>query len=255
MGRSFYKTFEIHNPSEDTGVGAWELQARLTGPGAIMGWEFEGDYVNVGSYNELIVGIGGTPLVPDASGAVLLATVRILVVEPFPTEVTLQLGPIYHATIPGLMAWIPWHDAELVIPMLPSSGIETVSWINYNALPAQDIPAPQANLLDLTVTLQWPRPADVGDGGDGESGEGGAPPPPAPGVATGGEKPGEGRTGPLAPPPAALGKRLPCLPATGPLRHARHRLRVDYDRSSQVERKSLLRKALACGPGIDESLT
>lgn len=154
----------MHNPSEATGVGAWELEARLTGPGAIMGWEFEGNYINVGSYNELIVGIGGTPLLPDDSGAVLLATVSILVMEPFPTEVTLQLGPIYNATIPGLMAWIPFHDAEMVIPMLPSSGIETVSWINYQALATQDIPAPLANLQDRTVTLRWPRPADGSDG-------------------------------------------------------------------------------------------
>lgn len=154
----------MHNPSEASGVGAWELEARLTGPGAIMGWEFEGNYINVGSYNELIVGIGGTPLLPDDSGAVLLATVSILVIEPFPTEVTLQLGPIYNATIPGLMAWIPFHDSEMVIPMLPSSGIETVSWINYQALAAQDIPAPLANLQDRTVTLRWPRPADGGDG-------------------------------------------------------------------------------------------
>jgi hypothetical protein len=149
----------LHNPSDPSGVGAWELEARVTGPGAILGWQFEGDYINVGQYNELIVGIGGSPLVPDPSGAVLLATFQLLVEEPFPTEVTLQIGPVYQASLPGLMSWVPWDDASRLIPMVPHTGIETVGWVNNNALPAQDVPAPLAQQAGGLVTLQWPRPA------------------------------------------------------------------------------------------------
>lgn len=148
----------LHNPSDPSGVGAWELEARVTGPGTILGWQFSGDHINVGQYNELIVGIGGQPLVPDPSGAVLLATFHLLVEEPFPTEVTLQIGPVYQASLPGLMSWVSWDDANEVIPMVPHTGIETVGWINNNALPVQDVPAPLALQIAGRVTLQWPRP-------------------------------------------------------------------------------------------------
>lgn len=153
----------LHNPSETSGVGAWELEVDITGEGSILGWELEGDDINVGEGNELIVGLG-TPLMPNDSGAILLGSFQLMIYDPFPSEVTLQLRPIYHAAIPGLMAWIPGHDPEMLIPLLPNTGIETVSWINNNALPATEIPAPMALVSGSVVSLQWPVPEGFREG-------------------------------------------------------------------------------------------
>ena len=101
---------------------------------------------------------------PNSSGAVLLASFQLMIHDPFPSEVTLQLRPIYHASIPGLMAWIPGHAQVMLIPMLPNTGIETVSWINNNALPATDIPAPMALVSGSIVSLQWPVPDGFREG-------------------------------------------------------------------------------------------
>jgi hypothetical protein len=148
-------------PSETSGVGAWELAADIDGDAQWLSWDLEGQHINVGQGNEFIVGIGGSPL--PYSPAVLLATFQILVAEPFPNVVNLELGPIQTPSLPGQMVWAPWDDASMLMPMLPHTGDSIVAVINWSAVGIGH-PAPQATLAGGAVELQWPVPEQADDG-------------------------------------------------------------------------------------------
>jgi len=154
----------MHNPSESSGVGAWEFAFKLTGEAQLLDWDLAGDYVNVGYGREFIVGIGNQPLLPDRDGNVLLGSFDFMVAKPYPSEVTVRLEPIGIPSLPGLMAWIPWDDAEMILPLLPVTGDWTLGWVNSDPTPVRDIPAPLAQLDDDLVTLEWPVPAGLADG-------------------------------------------------------------------------------------------
>ncbi len=130
------------NPSETSGVGSWELEVDIEGDAQWLGWNIEGQHINVGSYNEFIVGIGGSPLPygPD----VLLATGYLMVTQPYPNLVNLELKPIWNASIPGQMAWGPWHDATMLMPLIPLTGQSIVAGVNWDSASAVETPTPVA---------------------------------------------------------------------------------------------------------------
>ena len=130
------------NPSETSGVGSWELEVDLEGDAQWLGWNIEGQHINVGSNNEFIVGIGGSPL-PYAP-EVLLATGHLMVTQPYPNLVNLELKPIWNASIPDQMAWGPWHDATMLIPLNPLTGQSIVAGINWNSASGIETPTPVA---------------------------------------------------------------------------------------------------------------
>jgi hypothetical protein len=126
------------NPSTSTGVAAWECAYDLAGNGQYLGWQLEGQAINVGDYNNLIVGIGGPPL--PFGPKILLATFQILV--PSPSEILeLSLRPTQFPSIPGQMVWAPGDPPGVLLPMRPTTGQETVAWINKDVVSAgSDIP-------------------------------------------------------------------------------------------------------------------
>ncbi|MCK9996476.1 MAG: choice-of-anchor D domain-containing protein, partial [Candidatus Krumholzibacteria bacterium] len=148
-------------PSETTGVGAWELAVDIDGDAQWLSWDLEGEYINVGQYNEFIVGIGGSPL--PYSPAVLLATFQLLVAEPYPNVVYLELGPTRFPSLPDNMVWAPWHDASMLMPLYPFTGDRIVAGVNW-AIVGIGHPAPRATLTGGAVELQWTVPEEAYDG-------------------------------------------------------------------------------------------
>ena len=149
-------------PSETSGVGAWELAVNIDGDAQWLNWALEGQHINVGTYDEFIVGIGGSPL-PYAP-SVKLATFQILIAQPYPSIVYLELSPIRNPSIPGHMVWAPWHDASMLMPLYPFTGERTVAGINWGSPVGIGNPAPRATLAGSEVALQWPVPENPGDG-------------------------------------------------------------------------------------------
>ncbi|MEN8007986.1 MAG: choice-of-anchor D domain-containing protein [Candidatus Krumholzibacteriota bacterium] len=149
-------------PSETSGVGAWELAVDIDGDAQWLGWALEGQHINVGTYNEFIVGIGGSPL-PYAP-AIKLATFQILIALPYPSIVYLELSPIRQPSLPDQMVWAPWHDASLLLPMYPFTGERVVAGINWGSPVGVGNPPPHAVLTGGEVALEWPVPENPGDG-------------------------------------------------------------------------------------------
>ena len=137
----------MHNPSEPAGVGAWELALKLKGDSYLLNSTLEGDHVNAGTGNEFYVGLGNQPLLPDPGGDILLGTFQILVTNPYPVEVLVQLIPTPTPSIPGLMSWIPWGDADNILPLLPVTGEWTVGWINAPVISPVETPTMGSRLL------------------------------------------------------------------------------------------------------------
>jgi len=129
-------------PSETSGVSAWELRMGLDGDAQWLGWDLEGQAINAGSYNDFIVGIGGSPL--PYSPAVLLATGQLLVDTPYPNVVYLELMPIWNASIPDQMVWALGDDATMLLPLVPYTGEKKVAMVNWSSTSAVEIPLPPA---------------------------------------------------------------------------------------------------------------
>ena len=121
----------LSQPSKSTGVGAWECAYDLTGNGQYLGWQFEGQAINAGNFNNLIIGIGGTPL--PFGPTILLATFQILVPSPA-DELDLILRPTQFPSIPGQMAWAPGGQPGVLLPMIPFTGRDIVAWINQEVV-------------------------------------------------------------------------------------------------------------------------
>jgi hypothetical protein len=152
----------LTEPSETTGVSAWELKASIDGDATWLNWAIEGQHINVGQGDEFIVGIGGDPLPP--SEAILLATFQIFIPQPYPNIVYLELGPIYQASLPDQMVWAPGHDASILKPMFPLTGQKVVAGINWGPPVGIGNPAPRARLTGHLVELEWPVPAGTNEG-------------------------------------------------------------------------------------------
>lgn len=146
----------LTEPSEPTGVSAWELKASIDGVANWLQWDLEGQHINVGQGDEFIVGIGGDPLPP--SQTILLATFQIFIPQPYPNIVYLELGPIYQASLPGQMVWAPGHDSSVLLPMYPLTGEPVVAGINWGPPVGIGNVAPRAQLTGAAVELQWPVP-------------------------------------------------------------------------------------------------
>lgn len=153
------------NPSDPSGVGGWECRISATGGAEFVDWDLAGNAINAANpydSSEFTVGIGLDPL-PYAAEGVLLATFSLLVYDPEPGNVTLELHPKRTPSIPGLMAWVPWSNTNQLIPMLPFTGQPMVAWINPAAPVALETPTPLATQVNGQVDLQWPMQALSGD--------------------------------------------------------------------------------------------
>jgi hypothetical protein len=130
------------NSSETSGVGSWELAVDIEGDARWLGWNIEGQHINIGNGNEFIVGLLGSPL-PYAP-EILLATGYLMVNQPYPNLVDLELKPVWNAAIPGQMAWAPWHDTTMFMPLLPLTGQRIVAGVNWNSASGVETPMPVA---------------------------------------------------------------------------------------------------------------
>ncbi len=116
------------NPSNTSGIAAWECRIGIEGKATIISKDFEGDVINVGQGNDFIVGIGGPPL-PSAP-TVLLATFQLLMEGYAGDPVELELRPRFQSSLPGMMVWLSSDDATILKPMFPVDGDPVVAIIN-----------------------------------------------------------------------------------------------------------------------------
>ena len=137
----------LTNPTGATGVAAWECLPSIAGSAYITNWDINGDYINAGMGDQLIIGIGGDPL--PYSPEILLATCQIYVAESVDELIAVQLNPVWSPSIPGRMAWLPADSLDEPLVMLPFTGLDSVAWIKTGALsPADNIlPEPKTGLL------------------------------------------------------------------------------------------------------------
>ncbi len=148
------------NPSTGSGVSAWECKVSTTGPVTILGWQLEGQTINLGTDNEFIVGLA-EPL-PFHSPNVLLATFEVLYTQIW-EDAIFSVSPVRQASIPGYMAWVPDNDPDALLPMFPRGGYFEVAYIGTGAV-GVEAPTPTAQLLGGQVDLSWPAPTDANDG-------------------------------------------------------------------------------------------
>lgn len=135
----------LTQPSEMGGVSAWELSASVEGAAYILNWDIEGDFINAGLNEQLIIGIGSDPLPP--SSEILLATCEIYVADSIDEMIAVQLGPVWNPSITGRMAWIPGGGNEPLV-MLPFTGVESVAWV----MSAESGISPTPDLLPEVAT-------------------------------------------------------------------------------------------------------
>ena len=156
----------LTNPSDASGIAAWECRVAVHGAAQILSWDLAGNAINIAdpnSPNEFTVGIGLEPLPYDPSG-ILLATFQILVQDPDPDNVWLELHPKFTPSLPHLMAWVPWGDLNLLLPMLPFTGQPKVAWFTSDVSVGIEMPAPLAVQTAGEVALEWPVRIDGVDG-------------------------------------------------------------------------------------------
>jgi hypothetical protein len=133
----------MNEPSETSGVSAWELRTDIDGQAAWLGWQLEGQAINFGSYQEFIVGIGGPPLAHGPQ--VLLASFSMMVTYPYPEQVHIELFPIGQPSLPDAMVWAPASDPSMLLELVTSTGVPLVAGINVSD--PSDVPEPAAPLV------------------------------------------------------------------------------------------------------------
>ncbi len=150
----------LQNPENTSGVGGWEGCLGLQGDAQFVDFDIQGQFINVETPPCFLVGIGGSPLpyAPD----ILLAGFRFLVATSW-SDVDVTLGPIYHASIPGYSAWIPWDDPDDITPMQNYAGDVVLASVTSNPL-GVETPRPSAVLTGGGVTVTWRLTAEGGEG-------------------------------------------------------------------------------------------
>lgn len=136
----------LNEPNTMAGVAGWELCVDITGPAMFVGWELEGQTINVETPPCFVVGVGDAPLPGGAQ--VLLATFTMLVTEALP--VTLSVEPVYFASIPGEMAYLTNDDPQELRILNSATGMPEVAWINQN-VPVAVVDPPHVHFGEVPV--------------------------------------------------------------------------------------------------------
>ncbi len=148
------------NPSTMDPLAGFECCAAIEGPGIYTGWQIEGQPINILSEPCFLVGLG-SPFPP--APYYILATTQILVTNS-DEDVVLSLGPIYHASIAGEMAWLTGPDGQEIRIMRSVTGMPESAVINTGGLVGISAPLPSAQVTASAVALSWTVPAGTYDG-------------------------------------------------------------------------------------------
>ncbi len=144
----------LREPTDASGVGGWECRVGLGGPAVFAGVTLAGNALNVAdpADGEYVVGVGLEPL-PYTPRGILLATFDIYLFDDRPVE--LYLGPTSRPSLAGSMAWVPWDDFSLLLPMFAASDDGIVARINYSPVLGTEVPRPTVLQNDGAVELVW----------------------------------------------------------------------------------------------------
>jgi len=136
----------LSDPATTAGVAGWELCVGIDGPAMFLNWELEGQVINVLNEPCFQVGVGDAPL-PGGS-RVLLATFTMLVEEPLPVALSVNL--INHPSIPDEMAYLTNDDPQEIRPLAPVTDEATVAWINHG-IPFAEVSPPYWDFFDVPL--------------------------------------------------------------------------------------------------------
>ncbi len=151
----------LSNPSMGSAVSAWECEVGVDGPAMILGWQLEGQAINLGAGNEFVVGLAD-PL-PFVNNHALLASFEVLYTDMWENAM-FSVTPVYRASLPDQMAWVSDIDPDILLPMQPRGGFDEVAFIGPGSPLGLAAPTPVAQLSGSQIDLSWPAPADANDG-------------------------------------------------------------------------------------------
>lgn len=149
--------------SSASGVLGWECKILQDGPGTFVDWALEGQSINVGTFPEFQVGIGGDPL-PLTGNGVLLATFQFYYDQNQP--VRFGLTNIYKDSIDGEMSYIPADDPDVLRVMSPLGNPDEVAAINGN-IPSPIIEPAGLNFGEVAVGSLGLNHVRITNGGGG----------------------------------------------------------------------------------------
>ncbi len=152
----------LDEPATGAGVAGWELCVDIDGPAIFLNWELEGQTINIDTPPCFIVGVGDAPL--PGQERVLLATFTMMVQEALPIVLTVQ--PVYHASIPGEMAYLTHEDPPEIRPLYSATGEPEVAWINQG-VPVAQVEPPDVHFGEIPVDSTEERIVSVSNIGGG----------------------------------------------------------------------------------------
>lgn len=146
-----------------SGVLGWECKILQDGPGTFVDWTLAGQSINVGTFPEFQVGIGGDPL-PTTANGVLLASFQFLYDQNQP--VRFGLDNVYRASIAGEMSYIPADEPETLRIMTALGNPDEVAAINGN-IPLPILEPAGLNFGEVAVGFSSQDHVRITNGGGG----------------------------------------------------------------------------------------
>lgn len=150
----------LTNPGLSGGVLAWECKVELFGNAQILGWNLEGDNINLGTGNEFIVGLA-SPL-PYTDQA-LLASFLVLNTDPI-NPTFFYVKPVRIASVPNQMSWVAASSPNDLLPMHTVGNEDLVALISPSSPVAIEAPTPHAQVFGQQINISWPAPVGSFDG-------------------------------------------------------------------------------------------
>jgi len=157
-GQPFHAWLAMLNPSEQAGVGGWELKLDLDGATNLTDVQLEGLSYNILAAPSFCVGLA-QPL-PWAE-QVVLAQFDLMTLDNEWHEI--RLVPIERESIPDRMVWAYGDDYALK-PMYPTTGGPVVAWYHATTSVPNVAPMPTVALDGRRVEMRWTLPAADGEG-------------------------------------------------------------------------------------------
>ncbi len=150
----------MSNPSATGGILGWECQVEVLGPAIMLGWQLQGDNINIGSGSDFVVGLASPLPFTDQT---LLGTFEVIATDP-EEYVLFNVLPTHLPSVVDQMSWIPGSDPDALLPMHTRWGQPLVATIGPPSPLAVETPSPQVQLLGQQVNLRWPAPTGINEG-------------------------------------------------------------------------------------------
>ncbi len=150
----------LANPSTSGGILGWECQVDVEGPAIMLGWQLEGENINIGSGSDFVVGLASPLPYHDQT---LLGSFEVVALDP-EEHVLFNLLPTRLPSVVDQMSWVPGSAPNTLLPLRTRWGHPLVAVIGPPSPVAVETPSPQVQLLGQQANLSWPAPTGFHDG-------------------------------------------------------------------------------------------